>query len=273
MSFWKNTLTFGKYNKLQSEECDFNILSEKFDALQTNFYLLNEKRFQALKFLKTERSEVVKNLSLSKTLISKIKTISKDKAQVIKSDLITNIENNNIEFKLGDISIDFQGKLDDVSEAFVASLGGSLERIENKKTYSKKDLQVEFATIAFGAAIKGVENVIGLNSEVNERRRHISNTTSNMQDAIKKMTTQAPKIYSESKRIIEIARTLNQHNKAFSGKYASIQKEINKKSKFLIFINEVLGKKIIPDENMQVNLHVLMQFSSEYNKFNNTANL
>ena len=273
MSFWKNTLTFGKYNKLQSEECDFNALQGKFNSLQENFFLLNQKRFEALKFLKSERTEVVKNLSLSKTLISKVKTITKDKSQVIKSDFITNIQNSEIEFKLGDISIDFQGKLDNVSEAFVVSLGGSLDRIANKKTYSKQDLQVEFATIAFGAVFKGVENVISLNSEVNERRRHISNTTSNMQDAIKQMTTEAPKIYSESKRIIEIARMLNQHNIAFSGKYESIQKEINKKSKIQIFISEILNKKIVPDDNMQANLHVLMQFSSEYNKFNNKANL
>lgn len=273
MRIIKSIVTFGKYDKLQTEARRFYALQGEFNSMQENFLLLNQKRFQALKFLKTERSEVAKNLFFAKTLISKIKTIGKSNSLVIKSDIISPIDISNTEFSIGDISVDFQGRLDDVSEVFVASLSDSLDRIGKKESYTKRDLQAEFAIVAVGAVFRGIGNLISLNGEVNQKRQQITDALSDMQYALSVMTTQAPQIYSESKRIIEIARTLNQHNKAFSGKYESIQKEINKKSRTSIFIDEILNRKIIPDENMQSDLHVLIQFSSEYNKFNDNANL
>ena len=48
---------------------------------------------------------------------------------------------------------------------------------------------------------------------------------------------------------------------------------VNKKTKFTIFINELFNKKIIPDETMQMNLHSLIKYSSEYGRFNKDANI
>lgn len=273
MSWFKNVITAGNYNKLQKEEKDFHILAENFSLLQNAYIDLNQSHLNALHFLKTERKEVVKNLSLTKNLISKVKSITNDKKQIIKSDFITYTEKTSVEFKIGDISIDFQGKLDKVSETFVKSLDSSFKRLENKKTYTKGDLQLELAGIALDTIGEGINAVINLNGEVNEKRKHITNTSREINEAMHKMTNQAPKLYIEIKRMIEITRVLNMHNQVFSSKYESIQNEINKKSKFSIFLDEIFKKKIIPDETMQINLHSLMKYSSEYSRFNKDANI
>ena len=148
MSWFKNVITGGNYNKLQNEEREFQNLAEKFSLLQDGYIDLNQSHLNALHFLKTEREEVVKNLSLTKNLISKVKSITNDKKQIIKSDFVSYVENTNVEFQIGDVSIDFQGKLDKVSETFVKSLDGSFKRLENKKTFTKGDLKLELAGIA-----------------------------------------------------------------------------------------------------------------------------
>lgn len=273
MSWFKNVITGGNYNKLQNEEREFQNLTEKFSLLQDGYIDLNQSHLNALQYLKSEREEVVKNLSLSKNLISRIKSITKDQKQVIKSDFVSYVENTNVEFQIGDVSIDFQGKLDKVSETFVNSLDSSFKRLEDKKTFTKGDLRLELAGIAFDAISEGISAVINLNGEVNEKRRHITTTSIEIKKAVHKMTNQAPKTYIEMKRMIEIARILNMHNQVFSAKYQTIQNEINKKSKFSIFINELLNKKIIPTEKMLTDLHILNQYSSEYSKFNKKANI
>ncbi len=273
MSWFKNVITGGNYNKLQNEEREFQNLAEKFSLLQDGYIDLNQSHLNALHFLKTEREEVVKNLSLTKNLISKVKSITNDKKQIIKSDFVSYVENTNVEFQIGDVSIDFQGKLDKVSETFVKSLDGSFKRLENKKTFTKGDLKLELAGIALDVISEGIDAVINLNGEVNEKRRHITSTSIDIKEAMRKMTNQAPKTYIEIKRMIEIARVLNMHNQVFSAKYQTIQNEINKKSKFSIFISELLKKKIVPDETMQTNLHSLMKYSSEYSRFNKNANI
>ena len=273
MSWFKNVITGGNFDKLQNEQREFNKLANSFSLLQDGYIDLNQTHLNALHFLKKEREEVVKNLSLSKNLISKIKSITNDKKQEIKNDFITYVENQNVEFQLGDVSINFQGKLDNVSETFVKSLDSSFKRLENKKNYTKGDLKAELAIVAVETLIKGVGEIINLNGEVNEKRRHITASTKEIIDATSKMTKQAPKIHIEAKRMIEIASVLNKHNQVFSIKYQAIQREINKKSKVTIFINELFNKKIIPDENMQINLHSLMKYSSEYSRFNKESNI
>lgn len=273
MSWFKNAITGGNYDKLQNEEREFQNLTEKFSKLQDGYIDLNQSHLNALYYLKTEREEVIKNLSLSKNLISKIKSITEDKKQVIKSDFVSHKENTNVEFQIGNVSIDFQGKLDNVSETFVKSLESSFKRLEEKKTFTKGDLKVELAGIALDAISEGISAVINLNGEVNEKRKHIVSTSIEIKKAMQKMTQQTPKTYLEMKRMIEIARVLNMHNQVFSAKYQTIQNEINKKSKFSVFRNELLNKKIIPDENMVTNLHILMQYSSEYSKFNKKAKI
>lgn len=273
MSWFKNVITGGNFNRLQDEQREFNKLAKSFSLLQDGYIDLNQTHLNALNYLKKEREEVVKNLSLSKNLISKVKAITNDKKQEIKNDFIAYVENENVEFRLGDISINFQGKLDNVSETFVKSLDSSFKRLENKKNYTKGDLKAELAIVAVETLIKGVGEIINLNGEVNEKRRHITASTKEIIDATSKMTKQAPKIHIEAKRMIEIASVLNKHNQVFSIKYQAIQREINKKSKVTIFINELFNKKIIPDENMQINLHSLMKYSSEYSRFNKESNI
>ena len=273
MTWFKNAITGGNFNKLQNEQREFNKLTKSFSLLQDGYIDLNQTHLNALNYLKKEREEVVKNLSLSKNLISKVKAITNDKKQEIKNDFIAYVENENVEFRLGDISINFQGKLDNVSETFVKSLDSSFKRLENKKNYTKGDLKAELAIVAVETLIKGVGEIINLNGEVNEKRRHITASTKEIIDATSKMTKQAPKIHIEVKRMIEIASVLNKHNQVFSIKYQAIQREINKKSKVTIFINELFNKKIIPDENMQINLHSLMKYSSEYSRFNKESNI
>ncbi len=273
MSWFKNVITGGNFNRLQDEQREFNKLAKSFSLLQDGYIDLNQTHLNALNYLKKEREEVVKNLSLSKNLISKVKAITNDKKQEIKNDFIAYVENENVEFRLGDISINFQGKLDNVSETFVKSLDSSFKRLENKKNYTKGDLKAELAIVAVETLIKGVGEIINLNGEVNEKRRHITASTKEIIDATSKMTKQAPKIHIEVKRMIEIASVLNKHNQVFSIKYQAIQREINKKSKVTIFINELFNKKIIPDENMQINLHSLMKYSSEYSRFNKESNI
>lgn len=273
MSWFKNVITGGNFDKLQNEQREFNKLATSFSLLQDGYIDLNLTHLNALHFLKKEREEVVKNLSHSKNLIFKIKSIKNDKKQEIKNDFITYVENQNVEFELGDVSINFQGKLDNVSETFVKSLDSSFKRIENKKNYTKQDLKSELVTLAVETLVKGVSEIINLNGEVNEKRKYITTSTKKIIDATSKMTNHAPQIYIEVKRMIEIAEVLNKHNQVFSIKYQAIRNEINKKSKFTIFINELFDKKIIPDETMQMNLHSLVKFSSEYGRFNNDANI
>jgi hypothetical protein len=48
-------------------------------------------------------------------------------------------------------------------------------------------------------------------------------TASTKKNATNKMTSQAPAIYIEVKRMIEIAQVLNKHNQVFIIKYQSIK--------------------------------------------------
>lgn len=273
MSWFKNAVTFGKYDKLQNEQRDFNNLAKSFSFVQDAYISLNETRLNTFQILKKEREEVVKNLSLSKNLISKIKSITSDKKQEIKNDFIAYVENEHVEFQLGEVSINFQGKLDNVSETFVKSLDSSFKRLDDNKSITKGDLKAELGIIAVNTLIKGVTEIITLNGEVNEQRKHIIASTKEINNAYAKMTEQAPKIYIEVKRMIEITKVLNKHNQVFSSKYKTIQNELNKKSKISIFFNELLNKKIIPSETIQHNLHSLMKYSSEYSRFNNESNI
>ncbi|WP_094178143.1 hypothetical protein [Flavobacterium psychrophilum] len=137
MSWFKNAITGGNFDKLQNEQREFNKLANSFSLLQDGYMDLNLTRLNVLRFLKAEREEVVKNLSLAKSMISKVKSITNDKNQEVKNDFITHVENQNIEFQLGDVSIDFQGKLDNVSETFVKSLDSSSKKLGNKKKSQK----------------------------------------------------------------------------------------------------------------------------------------
>ncbi|GAQ49160.1 hypothetical protein FPK15_contig00029-0001 [Flavobacterium psychrophilum] len=137
MSWFKNAITGGNFDKLQNEQREFNKLANSFSLLQDGYMDLNLTRLNVLRFLKEEREEVVKNLSLAKSMISKVKSITNDKNQEVKNDFITHVENQNIEFQLGDVSIDFQGKLDNVSETFVKSLDSSSKKLGNKKKSQK----------------------------------------------------------------------------------------------------------------------------------------
>jgi hypothetical protein len=137
MSWFKNVITGGNFDKLQNEQREFNKLANSFSLLQDGYMDLNLTRLNVLRFLKEEREEVVKNLSLAKSMISKVKSITNDKNQEVKNDFITHVENQNIEFQLGDVSIDFQGKLDNVSETFVKSLDSSSKKLGNKKKSQK----------------------------------------------------------------------------------------------------------------------------------------
>lgn len=277
MSFLKNIATFGGYDKLQNEQREFNNLAKSFSLIQDRFIELNQSHFNALSFLKSEREEVVRNISLTKNLISKIHTTPNGKKNTVKNDFVTYIENEKIEFTLGDVSIDFKGKLDSVSEAFVTSLEGSFKRLDNrkdnKKGISKAELKAELGMIAVDVLISGVAKVFELNSEVNQKRREINEAKREINNAYSKMLDQVPKIYSEVKRMVEIAKVLNKHNQVFSLKYKTIQDELNVKPKFKIYIREILNKKIIPSNNIEQNLHQLISYSSEYSKFNNESEI
>ena len=273
MSWLKNAVTFGKFDKLQNEQKEFNTLANSFSIAQEAYIDLNETHLNAVKILKKEREDVVKNLSLSKNLISKIKTITNNKKQEIKNDFVTYTENENVEFQLGNISVNFQGKLDNVSETFVKSLDSSFKRLDKNKNPTKADLKSELGIIAVETLIQGVTQIINLNVEVNEQRRHITASTKKINDAYEKMTNQAPQLYIEVKRMVEIAEVLNKHNQVFSLRYKTIQDELNLKSKFIIFLNELRNKKIIPNAKIQHNLHVLIKYSSEYSRFNNESKI
>lgn len=273
MSFFKNIITGGNYSKLELSKIELENLTHSYMAFQEDFFLLNKDRHEALLLLKTEREAVQKNITLAKNLISKIKTISNNKKNDLVNDNITYFENINTDFEFNNYSIDFQEKLDNVSESFLNSLSSSFTRLEKKKSYSKNDLKTEFTIVIIDSLISGISNLVKLNKEVKENLRKVNERTSQINDSIYQITSQAPKIYTESKRIIEIAKCLNKHNQVFSMKYENIQKEINNKSKFSLFIDEILNRKITPNENIKKNLHFLIKFSTEYNYLNINAKI
>lgn len=272
MSWSKNLFTGGNYDRLQNEEREFNKLSKSFSFFQDSYVELGQTHLNALQFLKNEREEVVKNISLAKTTFAKVTNVKALK-QEIKKDAVEIIIDENIEFTLGDISIDFQGKLDNVSETFVKSLDGSLKRLGSKKKYTKSDVQSELAMVGVVTLISGVTALIGLNSEVNKKRRMITEAKEEINKATLRITEKAPKIYSETKRIMEIATVLNKHNQVFSIKYQATQKELNKGSKVKVFFNELFNKKTVPTLKMQENLQSLRVFTTEYSHFNKDANI
>lgn len=272
MSWFKNIITGGNYNKLQDEEAAFYDLKDRYNSFQDDFLLINQKRFEALTHLKSEREDAMKNLHLAKNLISRIKEVNgKEIIHVI--DSISNVVATGPEIVIGDVSIDFQGKLDNVSQTFLNSLNGSLNRLGENKIYTKKDLKAEFATIAFDVLSDGISQLVQINSEVNSKRKEIVNASRSMVDSIDKMTTQAPVIYKELKRIIEISRVLNKHNQAFSKKYETIIKDINKQSKWSNFIGDLFNRKIVPDDKMLMDLKYLISYSSDYSKINKSAKI
>lgn len=269
---FKNIVTGGNYNKLQDEEAAFYDLKDEFNLFQDDFFLINQKRFEALTHLKSEREDAMKNLHLAKNLISRIKEVNgKEIVQVI--DSISRVGSPGPETVIGDVSIDFNSKLDNVSQTFLNSLNGSINRLGENKTYTKENLKAEFVTIAFDVAADVIDNLKQLNSEVNNKRKVIANASSSMVNSIDKMTTQAPVIYRELKRIIEISRVLNKHNQSFSKKYETIIKDINKQSKWSNFINDLFNRKIVPDDKMLMDLKYLITYSSDYSKINKNTKI
>jgi hypothetical protein len=83
-------------------------------------------------------------------------------------------------------------------------------------------LKSELGIIAVETLIQGVTQIINLNVEVNEQRRHITASTKKINNAYEKMTNQAPQLYIEVKRMVEIAEALNKHNQVFSLRYKTI---------------------------------------------------
>lgn len=273
MTWYKNVLTGGGYNKLKNEELEFKQTVNSYKLMEERYIALNQTQLNALHYLKNEREEVVRNLSLSKTLIGRIKTIANDKKQEVKKDFINYVENQHSEFTIGNVSINFQGKLDNVSETFVMSLDSSFKRLDNKKTFTKADLKVELASVAIETLIQGVGEIINLNNEVIEHRKQIASSTKQIVEMIAKMSNQAPIIYGEVKRMMEIATVLNKHNQVFSYKYSAINSEINKISKIKLFLKDMSNRKIIPNDEILTHLHPLIKYSTEYSNFNKNANL
>lgn len=270
MSFFKNIITFGNYNKLLNEEESFNELNERFYLFQNDFLLINQERHKALLFLKHEREDALKNLTLAKNLISRFNEINgKEMTKII--DAVSNFHKIENHIHPGDLSINFQGGLDSVNETFLNSLEGSLNRLNEKKSYTKNELKAEFATIAFDVLFDGFEQISKLNSEVNAKRSQIAAAREKMNSSINKMMTQGPVIYKELNRIIEISKVLNKHNQAFSQKYRTIIDKINSESKWSNFINEILNRKTVPNDEMIEDLRYLRAYSSEYSKLNNNA--
>lgn len=270
---WKNLFTLGNYSKLQDEKQEFEMLAEEFSYWQKEFISLSQHRLNAYNFLRHERREVHRNLALVKNLIGRVREITKHNEQTVKSDFLSYYKNNSTEFKLGNVSVDFKGKLDAVSENFMVSIDSSFKRLGNKKEFTKADLKNEIAIVAVESLFKGIDQVLELNSEVNEKRRQIGQKRIEVKNALSKIYLMGPEYYKETNGMLEIAKVLNMHNKVFSLKYQEVQKEINKKSKFLLFWEEIRGVKVIPSEKMEEDIHLLRIFASEYNRFNNDSNL
>ena len=273
MSTFKNFITGGNFGKLEDEKEDFEILKDKFLKFQDEYVAINQERLNALLFLQEERAEVVRNLSMAKNLISKVKIIRNNEIQEFKTDAITYFENKNIEFEDGTVMVNFQGHLDSVSETFIISLDDSFKRLAKNKTYTKANLKEEAALVALETLIGGVTALFTLNSEINENRKKIVKATTQIRNEMPKMTKQAAIVFAEVKRIIEIATVLNKHNEVFSKKYCEVYRSMNSRSKTLLFFDELLGRKIEPDYKMQNDIHQIRMLSSEYSKFNKDASM
>ncbi|OXA77866.1 hypothetical protein SAMN05444397_11442 [Flavobacterium aquidurense] len=277
MSWVKNIVTLGNYNRLQQDERDLKSLENFFREIESNYYILIKDREAAFHLLQEEREEVIKNLAVFKNLLSKIKEISNDKKMHGKNDYISHFDYNSFSSNPQEFSVNFQGKIDEAGMNILTSIDNSFIRLEkrykNNKKVTKGDLYAELGIVAIETVIASVSALIDLNIEVNENRKKITKASKQINNAIKKMKDTAPEVNAEGFRIIEITRVLNKHNQIFSEKFESVLSELNLYSTRKSFYNFIFNKKIEPSQKMTQNLHHLMLYASAYNTFNSSADI
>ncbi|GAA3746850.1 hypothetical protein GCM10022422_34120 [Flavobacterium ginsengisoli] len=277
MSWVKNILTLGNYNRLQQEEVDLRSLKKHYTAIESNYYILLTDRENAFRLLQEEREEVIKNIAAFKNLLSKIKEISNEKKNKEKNDFITQFDYSSFIANPKEFSINFQGKIDQVGMDILTSVDNSFVRLEKRyksnEKLTKGDLYAELGIIAIESVIASVSALVELNTEVNENRKEVQKATRQINNAIKKMKDTAPQVNAEGFRIVEITRVLNKHNQIFSEKFETILDELNLHSKRASFFNFIFNKKIEPSNEIKKSLHHLMLYASAYNSFNSSSEI
>jgi hypothetical protein len=271
MSIWKNIITFGRHGKLKSEVKDFELTVENYRRIEDAYLNICNERLRAFLYLQYEREDAKRNFTLMRNLISRVKEVG-SKNSIELTDSIAVIDQKYYMQAVTNFSVDFDRSYQVFSDTVSTSFNSSLRRLEDKNSKNKKitkeDLIEEGVVFAIDSIISGIEQIINLNSEVNEKRAQIVEETRKVQKALDKILSSYNDVSAEANRILEIANVLNINNKAFTTFYVEINNLLNVKPFFSRFIQDFLNVKIIPSDDVNDKLAMLLTVCSDYNKIN-----
>lgn len=279
MSWFKNVMTGGNYNKLQNELDDLNRLKEFATELSEVYKDLEFGQHTATRIIADERADAIKNINMAKNLMKRVKTKTKSKTkQELVSDFNLEIEVSELTHNNSDLNVDFDQNLnafaDTVFTTLDTSIGNSLDKLEQKNDYSKASLKQEAVSVGIDLAVsavsKGINELINVNTQTIAKRRETKEQLEGTHKYIVHLYDVIPEITAFTRRSIEISRVLNKNNQVFTAKYREVHDMLFENISIKTFLND----KIIcqKDDDMKKVMN-LMVICSNYNKVNKNARI
>jgi hypothetical protein len=279
MSWFKNIITGGNYDKLQDELDDLEQLREFATELSKVYSDLEFKQNSATRIIKEERADAIKNINMAKSLIKRIKANTKSKTkQELVQDFNLEIEVSEIDYNNSNLNVNFDENLNAFAESVFttldSSLSNSFEKLEQKNDYSRESLKEEALNVGIDLAVtavsKGITELINANQQTNTKRRETKEQLEATHNYIIHLYDVIPDITAFIKRIIEVSRVLNKNNQVFTTKYREIHDSLFENISIKTFLND---KIICNKEEDMKKIMNLMKICSNYNNVNKNTRI
>lgn len=267
MSFFKDFVTGGNYSKLEGEIAYYERVVSFAQKIQGYLNNLIMEKDEVANFLVSEREDAMRNLSLAKNLITRIKakTGSTVKQEVIK-DFNGEFDVNRVDNSDINSFPDFGSTLENFADSTLSTLEHRLSNISDNNM-PKSEAKSQMALAGLEIAVGAINGLININSETNNKRREISERLDSLKNTIDNLYNAINSITVHTKRTIEVARVLNKNNEVFSIKYKEIHNLLYSNNG-----NKATSDKIIIEEDEEKKkLGSLITICSNYSKVNQNA--
>ncbi|MGZ2371762.1 hypothetical protein ACXR6G_18430 [Ancylomarina sp. YFZ004] len=263
MGWFENVVTLGQHGKLEKEIEEYIEIANYSDRLSKVYGSLHTHNNELVEILKVEREDALRNLSMTKNLIARIKSNLNSKDQELLKDIILDINIDSSQLKQKKLEVDYSQNLEAISDQAFVSIDKSLSRLESKETITKVDVKREAINVGVEMGASLISEAIDMFGKTAAKRKEVQENVLELKKYIKSASRSIPKLSASSKRSIEVSRVLNKTNEAFCVKYQELFTLAVPKPKFSF------GKDaIVLDADLKKKLSNLMRLCSEYNKVN-----
>ncbi|MDE5418479.1 hypothetical protein L3049_10705 [Labilibaculum sp. DW002] len=268
MSLINNILTLGQHGKLEKEIEEYIEVANYSDRLNHVYEDAFKYNNELAEILETERKEALRNLSMAKNLIARIKSNMNSKDQELLKDFILDISIDSQHQKKKELNTDLSQNFEAISNQAFVSIDSSLSRLSTKETITKLDVKSEAISAGVEIGTSLINEAIDAYSKTTEKRKEVQQNVLELRRFIKNATSSIPKLTASINRLIEVSSVLNKINEAFCTKYNELFSLAIPKPKFSFSKDD-----IVLDIDMKKKLSNLMKLCSEYNKVNQATNI